>query len=694
MRIYGYELIKLRKRSTLWITAVLLVLGCLVLCFITQPGERLPAQTQEEEDYAHYEMVDGVPVLVIQDSEQQIQDWEAYRESYGVFINEMADRVDKMSSTSLFGNQNGFAYRNLQKTQLDYASFAGTELRYGAESGVRAYNDYTSGILFTLAFLALLMYYVLYDERGQNLLLLLKGTKRGHGALAAAKLGAMLSGATLYVLVQELTVLGYFAVAHGFGDLSRTAQSVSLFRNCVLHITLGQALALTVLARIGVAWVLAAFLYLVGTVVRSEAAAVVCAGGILAGEFFLSVAINPGSSLCALKFLNPFYSWKMSCALAEYQNINVLGFPVGKGAAMLVLGAACIAAFAGAGMASFSLRYQVKTASRFSGLLLWIRQHTAGLFHTVSLLWFEAYKLLIGQKKILVLVLLAAWGYNEFTAVSGVWSFAAPADAAYQYYMNQIGGPITDESMAWLEGEQQRIADLRRQLQDAQEAGASNGEMLYLSYTIGNEITLYEEGLQRVVNQVDWLKTLPGGLSGKYLVNEPALTNLWFDTQTDTRLWLIGGLIAVFLLSGIRTGDEKRRMTTLLASTQNGREKLDRNRHRLALLLTLAVFAVSQLRILVLYGRDGAFGVLGQKLCWFSTGVFQAGIPIGVLMLAVFLLKGLSFLAVCLGTETLTRTTKNATVTLLLGGGIVIAVYMVALAFHTDITAAILGLLY
>lgn len=168
MRIYGYELIKLRKRSTLWITAVLLVLGCLVLCFITQPGERLPAQTQEEEDHAHYEMVDGVPVLVIRDSEQQIQDWEAYRESYGVFINEMADRVDKMSSTSLFGNQSSFAYRNLQKTQLDYASFAGTELRYGAESGVRAYNDYTSGILFALAFLALLMYYVLYDERGRT----------------------------------------------------------------------------------------------------------------------------------------------------------------------------------------------------------------------------------------------------------------------------------------------------------------------------------------------------------------------------------------------------------------------------------------------------------------------------------------------------------------------------------------------
>ncbi len=694
MRIYGYELIKLRKRSTLWVTAVLLVLGCLVLCFITQPGERLASLQQEEEDFFHYEMVDGVPVLVIQDSEQQIQDWEAYRESYGVFINEMADRVDKMSSTSLFGKQSGFAYRNLQKTQLDYASFAGTELRYGPESGVRAYNDFSGGILFTLAFLALLMYYVLYDERGQNLLLLLKGTRNGHGALAAAKLGAMLSGTALYVLVQEAATLGYFAVAHGFGDLTRTAQSVSIFRNCVLHITLGQALILTVLARIGVALVLAAFLYLVGTVVRSEAAAVVCAGGILAGEFFLSVAINAGSTLCFLKFLNPFYSWKMSGALAEYQNINVFGFPVGKGIAMLIVGAAAVVLFAGFGMASFSVRYQVKTASRFGGLMLWIRQHTAGLFHTVSLLWFETYKLLIGQKKILVLVLLLAWGYSEASAVSGVQSFARPADAAYQYYMNRLSGPVTEESMAWLDQEQQRMEDLHRQLQELAESGATETEMMYLSYTIGNEINLYEEGLQRVVHQVEWMKTLPGGLSGKYLVNETALTNRWYDTETDARLWLIGSLIAVFLLSGIRTGDEKRRMTTLLASTRNGRERLDKMRHRLALVLTLAVFIVSELRILILYSRAGAFRVLGQKLCWFSGGIYGAGISIGVLLLVIFLLKGLSFLAVCLGTETLTKATKNATVTLLIGGGIVIAVYIVVLAFHTDITAAVLNLLY
>ncbi len=693
MRLLGYELVKLFKRRVLLVLAAALILGGTAMCFVSQRGTEAYFYLHEHRGGYTGDTAGGVLAGDTDWTSHSVQEWEEYRDSYNLFVGEMADRVEQMSGTSLFSDKDSFVYRNLVKTQADYASFEGVVLQAGNDFGIRGYAGFDGGIIFTLAFLAILTYYVLFEERGQNLLLLLKGTRRGHAPLAAAKLGAMLTAAALYAVAQELALLALFEWLYGLGDLTRAAQSVPVFRNCVLHISLSGALALTVAVRAGVSLVLAAFLYAVGAAVRSEAAAAALSGALLGLEYLFYAVLGSGSSLRAIKFINPFYCWSVRGALGEYQNLNFFGYPVAKGTVALAAGAVALAVCGGAGAAAFSRKYQVKTAGVFQRFALWLRRRASGLFRTVSLVWFELYKLLLGQKKIIALVLLLLWGYGEVRDVSGPRYFAEAEDAAYSYYTTMLQGPVTQETLDRLESEVQHIDDLYAQLEALQNSGASQGEILYESAVLGVEIDLYEGGLKKVLSQVDWLKSLPGELGEKYLVNEEALKEIWYDKTTDTRLWLIGCVAAMFFISGIRTWDEKRGMTRLLRTTLKGRREIDRARRLTVLILTLAAFVAAELPVLLRYSGAGVFHVLGQRLCWFTRGAYTSGCTVGLLTAMVFGLKLASFLGVSFLGEWLTRWTKSSAVTFLAGAGVIGAAGALLLGLNVDITTVLLDIL-
>lgn len=693
MRLLGYELVKLFGRRVLLVLAAALILGGTAMCFASQRGTEVYFYIHERrEDYLSFAAGDASADDTGWYS-RRTQEWEKYRDSYNLFVGEMADRVERLSGTSLFSDKDSFVYRNLIKTQADYASFEGVVLQAGNDFGVQGYAGFDGGIIFTLAFLAILTYYVLFDERGQNLLLLLKGTRRGHAPLAVAKLGAMLTAASLYTVAQELALLGLFGWLYGFGDLARAAQSVSVFRNCVLHISLGDALALTVAVRVGVTLVLATFLYAVGASVRSEAAAAVLSGVLLGLEALFYAVLGPGSSLRALKFINLFYCWTLSGTLGEYQNLNFFGYPMGKGAAALTAGTVALAVCAGTGATVFSRKYQVKTSGVFQQFAVWLRGRASGLFRTVSLVWFELHKLLLGQKKMIALVLLLLWGYGEIRDLGGPRYFAKAEDAAYSYYTARLQGPVTQETLDRLESEVQRLDGLYAQLEALQSSGASEGEIIYESAVLGAQIDLYEGGLKKVLSQVDWLRGLPGALGEKYLVNEEALKEVWYDNATDTRLWLIGCIAAMFFISGIRTWDEKQGMTRLLRTTLRGRRGIDRARRLTALILTLAVFAAAELPVLLRYGSIGVFHILGQRLCWFTGGAYTSGCTIGLLMATVFAMKLVPFLGVSFLGEWLTRWTKSSAVTFLVGAGVIGVVGALLLGLEVDITTVLLDIL-
>lgn len=693
MVILKFEIIKLLKQRVFVVLAAVSLLGCVLTCFAAE--RRTPEYFyvySHRENYQRF--MDGdtdADINGFYTAEAEAQS--KYIESYVVFVGEMTDRIERMSGTSIYSDKISFLNRNLIKTQEDFASFAGTMVQAGNNFGIRGYADFNGGLLFTLVFLAVLTYFMLFYERGMNLLLLLKGCKNGHIPLAAAKFTAMLLVSAFYTIAQELGILGVFGMLYGLGDLRRPIQSISYFRNCAHHLTVGGAIAATVAIRVGVSALLVSVLFLIGMTLRSEAAAVLASGGILGIESFFSNAIASGGTLNWLKFINLVYCWGMRNTLGEYRNLDLFGYPLGKGVAALTAGIVLAVSGILAGVVIFGRSCQIRSAGIFERIKLWLRTKTDPLWRSSSLVWFEFYKLLIGQKKVILLLLLVLWGVYEVRNVNASVYFLTSEALSYHYYMNEIQGPVTQETADYLAGERERLDGLRHELSELGDTTDDYDQLMVRSMLIQSELELYEEGLDAVIAQFEWLKCLPGGLSNKYMVDEQSIEKLWGDVFADVRLWLIGSAFTFLFISGIRTNDESRSMMPLLHSTENGRRKLDGARRRTAFILTLLTFIATEMPLFLRYHQTGVIQCLSHRLDWFSNGDYTSSCTVGLLLVIIFVLKALSFLAVCLTGELLVRYTRNETVTTLAGIGVISAVATLLFGVKTDITTIVLRIM-
>ena len=118
------------------------------------------------------------------------------------------------------------------------------------------------------------------------------------------------------------------------------------------------------------------------------------------------------------------------------------------------------------GIIAFRKTCQIKTDSFLERLMQWLRSKTEFLNRQVSLLYYELYKLLIQQKKGIVLILLLIWGGYEANGVFAPVYYATAREASYHHYIAQVRGPVTGETFAFFESENNRLEELRRQAQE------------------------------------------------------------------------------------------------------------------------------------------------------------------------------------------------------------------------------------
>lgn len=682
MKLFGYEWLKLWQRRLFMVLAVLLLAGNLLTLYILEKNTSAFFYVYENRELYQAFQAGDASVDANGWYQEKLDAQNSYRQSYAVFTGEMASRAEQMRSTAFFSDQDSFVYRNLRQTCADFAPFTGLEIKADNDFGLQALSSYNSGVLFLLVFLAVLSYFVIFHERDAGLTLLLKGNRRGHTPLALSKLAAMLSAAMLYALLQETGTVLFLGGIYGYGDLSRPLQSMSRFRNCAHFLTVGQGLVTIILLRIAAAVFFACLLFCIGMCIRNGAAAITVSAAVLGGGYMLYQTIPLSGGLNWLKCVNPFYCWSMAASLGEYLNLSLFGKPVNKGSCALAILGSLAVLMPAAGVLVFNRMYQVKSNSRLEKLLYWLRGKLSRLTHKTSLLYYEFYKMMVQQKKGIVLLLLLSWGIYETVNVFGPAYYAFARDAAYQHYIDLLHGPVTEETLEFVAEEEQRLNALWLELMEI--GSEPSGSDFLRQLQIQSELEYLEDGFYLVRQQLEDLKGKEGPLDEKLLMNERSYAALWWDTERDLGLFFIGSAALLFFISSIRTMDERKKMLPLLRSTRNGHRKLDQSRSICALLCTLLVFVVTELPLFLRYYRIDRFATVGQRLCDFTRVPFASSAPLWVMLAGAFLLKALSYTAVCLGGLRLSSATKNETVTVLAGVGTVGAVMVILRYLNLD----------
>ena len=339
-----------------------------------------------------------------------------------------------------------FAERTLEKGLAAYSALLGVRLEPSFPDGVEVLLDWRLTDLLLLLFAAVSGLVLLTGERSAGLMVLLRPTRRGHGALYWRKAAAMLATVLAGVVLLYGANLAVSAAVLGLGDPARPIQTIPSMQSCPVPLTVFGWLLCFLGEKLLWGWAVGALFFLLCTTTGRAWAAFLLAGG---GAGLALLLGSRGSLWPRLLSLSRAAEVEESWRGCIY--LNFFGLPLRQTAllpAMLLLltVGGCLG-----GAVVFCRTQAVQPVRQRRGLPL------PRLRHTV-LLAYEARKLLLTGGALLVLavfVLVQVGSYRDFRA------YFNADEWFYRAYSEKLAGEPTPEKNAYLASETARFAELQ-----------------------------------------------------------------------------------------------------------------------------------------------------------------------------------------------------------------------------------------
>ncbi len=508
-----------------------------------------------------------------------------YIENYRTFISELPARAKELQSISSFSKKNSFSYRSIQKSLEDYRRLGTVTVVPDLEEGVKALgSDYIS-IIFLLAIVLGAAVILYSEERDSKILQLLRSSREGHVPLALSKFLALWIYAMLTVFFVTGGRIVIAGVRLGFGGLSRSLQSVSLFRDCVFRITIRQYLIFSMLLPMAAVTVFSAILSFFYVIFEKPWMAAAVSAVLVSLEYLAYRTIPENFALNPLKFLNLFSFPDFEARFSRYTNLNIFGHPVSVFPAEVLTGVLLFLLAMTGFIIAFSKDLRLRIRLPFS-----IRRKIR-IRGSVRLFTQENYRLYIVFLGVAALIALMYLGYRKTEKNELLLS---NADYLYYSFGQEIAGEVTEETEEWITKKQE---ELNREASGGITEGSELTEeertaALFAAQMKSREIEEKQRVLLRIREEVNCLQSARSrGIPVHYI--SQIQTDPVF---TEGNNFLLQALLLLVILSvcvcPVFAEDEESGMGRLVHTTRHGRGQVFFFRYLGILLLWSLAFVI------------------------------------------------------------------------------------------------------
>lgn len=505
---------------------------------------------------------------------------EQYRYSmdYEDFLSQMPERAKNLQTVSVFIKPDSFSYRNILKSVDDYGNLNNVEISADYNQGVLTLAKDKTPELFLLVILLFFAAVIYSEESDSGMIGLLTANKNGRMPLAVAK---WLTLALISVLTSLLVAVGRIVCAGvmlGFGDISRSLQSVSYFRNCCYSLSVMDYIVISVLLW-GITMLFASgmvsLLFWLFKDVR-------IAGGIYGIYLLISYLgyryIDDASVWNIFKFVNPFSFADAGGRLGSYQNLNIFGYPVSVfcagGVFFAIAMAVMIIGYLGAFTTCFQLRLSFDSARS--------RNRIKG---STSLCVHEMFRLSASNYGIIALMLLLVWGYGN---VEKSELLLSERDYYYYAYSKQMEGELSEKTEQWILEEEDGLYEsinknneiISRYNSGELDEGAY-GKALYEI----QQLTIKQEAFNKAVSQYRELKAVKDSGIPVHFINAISTDAMFGNMTQYVYRGMLLLLVCVFSLCGMFSTDYQTGMIYLVHTTRKGRRPLFRAKYLMMFML-------------------------------------------------------------------------------------------------------------
>ncbi len=542
--------------------------------------------------------------------------------NYPAYLESIQTNAKNMASISIWGGQDTFSYRNIQKTPPAYTAMAGTTLTFHTSLGVEDFLSSPLTDILALILLFLCTSGIFLRDREQGMIPLLYAAKNGRTTMFLTKF------AVAGICCVGLVVLFYGeifcieSILYGFGDLSRPIQSVFGYYTCNLPVSVGAYMGMHLLLKIAAYLVFAGIFGIICTISKNNLTVYGVTAGVAGLSYLLYANISVLSPLSLLHFWNPVQFLQSEEVLGTYTNVNLFGYPVSlkiSGCMIIViLLAACLIGSIAIFTHTRNLQYK---HIRLKGSIF-RKSHMHGRF------WHTSHRILILQKGLMIVFATAIVAAGMYQTFSRIYS---NDDIYYENFCEAYEGKITNETLQFLEEKRSHYADVEAQIADLE----ANGGSLYQINTLHSELNdrnAFEKFAQRV-------ETIPE--NSEIFYDTGYARYFAVDGNQEGMVQILFLTIALVLLcSPVASQDRRTNMTAILFAAKAGKRGYFRMLFGFAilagvvltLLLTLPYFG----QILLCYGTQGLKKPL-VSMTAFAYG--NAFLTVGMAMVRVVLIR-------------------------------------------------------
>lgn len=546
------EMCRIYGNLYMWVTILFALMVCVMLNVLYLQGTGVDAEAYKQRDMTLDE--------IAQEYEELAQ--------YGEFRNKIRDEAKLYGQSELFqSGETDFSKRNIQKTRDDFERLPEYVLIFSGGYGL-------SKILhmrITDAFVVFVLFYfcllVFLQDRKNGTLRLYVATPNGSLQLGLAKMLNLILFAVGIGIAFQIVSIGLAVFLYGSVDVSLPVQCLPGYSHCVLRINILQYLGiyafLKCLFYITVACLFAGLVICV----RNEYIAVL-GMVILVGISCICYQVGAYERLSVLRHFNLISMTDTAMICRDYYNYNIGGTPVARLLMdVVVLVVVAVLAFV------FSVIAFARCGAFYRDLAL-KRKKTEHIAE--HLFPHELYKELIGRGVL--------WLMLSFLLVQGVLLYNrgcewGSTDVLYKYYMQTLEGEITEEKLAYIREEREKVNQayamivMYQGLVNRQQLSQSAAELAMEPYM---ETIKSDEALGRVEERLDYLKMLPE--EAQIFIYERGYNYIFSHGREGLKKEISAALLVVIFctvcIAGMYAEEKESGMYKLILTQRNGNRVL------------------------------------------------------------------------------------------------------------------------
>ena len=500
---------------------------------------------------------------------QKVQSQYDYFESYKTFIDEMESRADSQRKFSVFAEKGSFSYNNIGKTPQDFQHLKGIQLTVGNNTCVETATEFEVTNFLMIVLVVVMCILLFSSERDRGLYPLVRCTKGGRAEAVISKLFALI------IVTAVLSALFYVAnivvsgLIFGFGDMGRSVQSISLFMECPLKVSVNEYIFLWVISKVITFIALSMIFAMVFVVVKNTAKVYVIIILFTAFQFASVLFIDNRSVFAFFKYINLYYFMSGNSIFGEYVNVNLFSQPVNIINVWIgVMTVTVIASFVITTIVFARSHHIVRSRLRFRLMIKKIRG-------SVKIFSGESYKHYKTSLVFLAIVFLSVFAYSNLTGDLSI-HFVNPSESAYNSYMADLEGEIDSEKEEYLNREQKYFDDLYFERQKIQNDNSlSINEKSSKTGYIDNILETKGKGFERVMEQYTYVKEKSAETKTKpVFINELVCKRLTENTSREWMYFTLLVALVIFSTSNIFACEYKRGMVNLIRCNRFGKARL------------------------------------------------------------------------------------------------------------------------